>query len=69
VQAMERYWLAKTKFVAGDEISIADLLLATEMEQLAYMEATDVRNQFSPLVAQKIVHFLQNGHPKDPPKS
>lgn len=27
------YWLAKGRFIAGDEISIADLLAAAELEQ------------------------------------
>lgn len=39
---MENYWLAKSEFAAGDQISIADLLWATELEQLEYLDATDV---------------------------
>ena len=31
---LERYWLASSSFVAGNEISIADLLIVTELDML-----------------------------------
>lgn len=31
---LDTYWLAASKYVAGDQVSIADLLLAAEVEEL-----------------------------------
>ncbi|KAK9803717.1 hypothetical protein WJX73_005579 [Symbiochloris irregularis] len=38
LQALERYWLADTTFVAGDDISIADLLICTELVMLRMLD-------------------------------
>lgn len=34
LQILERYWLRSSDFVAGEEISIADLLMVTELDML-----------------------------------
>ena len=34
VQDLEGYWLATTPFLAGDAISVADLLVVMELTQL-----------------------------------
>jgi hypothetical protein len=39
VQGLETYWLAEMQFVAGNAISIADLLMCCELEQLVMLEA------------------------------
>lgn len=38
VQDLEHYWLASTPFVAGDDISIADLIIIMELTQLQMLE-------------------------------
>ena len=38
MQALETFWLASTKFVAGSEISVADLLIATELAGLRLLD-------------------------------
>lgn len=38
---MEKFWLAKTAFVAGDEISLADLQYACEIQQLCLLEGAE----------------------------
>ena len=40
-QALDGYWLGEQQFVAGDEVSIADLLLGCEVEMLALLDAAD----------------------------
>ena len=42
-QAMEQYWLARAAFMAGDAISIADLPIACELEQLCMLAGAEVR--------------------------
>ena len=37
-QALEEVWLAQTSYVTGDDISIADLLMACELEQVGDLE-------------------------------
>ena len=37
-QDLEHYWLAATPFVAGDDISIADLIIIMELTQLQMLE-------------------------------
>ena len=37
-QDLEHYWLASTPFVAGDDISIADLIIIMELTQLQMLE-------------------------------
>lgn len=42
-QMLERFWLASGTFLAGSEISIADLLLVTELDMLHMLAgATEV---------------------------
>ena len=36
---MEQYWLADTDFVAGKEISIADLLYSCELDEMRLMDS------------------------------
>lgn len=44
VQMLERFWLASSSYVAGDQVSIADLLLVTELDMLHMLAgATEVR--------------------------
>ena len=43
MQAMEQYWLAHAAFVAGDTISMADLPIACELEQLHMLVGAEVR--------------------------
>lgn len=45
LQMLERFWLKDSSFIAGNEISIADLLMVTELDMLNALEgATEVRN-------------------------
>lgn len=37
-QDLEHYWLASTPFVAGNDISIADLIIIMELTQLQMLE-------------------------------
>ena len=37
-QDLEHYWLAATPFVAGNDISIADLIIIMELTQLQMLE-------------------------------
>ena len=37
-QALETFWLKNTNFVAGNQISIADLLLCTELSGLRLID-------------------------------
>ena len=37
-QALEGFWLKNTKFVAGNKISVADLLLCTELSGLRLLD-------------------------------
>ena len=37
-QDLEHYWLASTPFVAGGDISIADLIIIMELTQLKMLE-------------------------------
>ena len=37
-QDLEHYWLASSPFVAGDDISIADLIIVMELTQLQMLE-------------------------------
>ena len=38
LQDLERYWLASTPFMAGEDISIADLLVVMELTQLHMLD-------------------------------
>lgn len=41
---LERFWLKSSEFVAGGEISIADLLMVTELDMLEMLDgASEVR--------------------------
>ena len=42
LQTMERVWLKGRPFVAGSEISIADLLYASELDMLRMLETVPV---------------------------
>ena len=39
-QAMESFWLSGSEFVGGHEVSIADLLVITELEMLRLLAAS-----------------------------
>ena len=39
LQSMETYWLADTSFVAGNKISIADLLYSCELEEMCLLDS------------------------------
>mmetsp|Transcript_20988 Transcript_20988/g.63164 ORF Transcript_20988/g.63164 Transcript_20988/m.63164 type:complete len:237 (+) Transcript_20988:148-858(+) len=41
LQAIETVWLAGRDYVAGDHVSLADLLMCCELEQLVMLEAAD----------------------------
>ena len=41
MQILERYWLRSSDFVAGEEISIADLLMVTELDMLHMLAGSD----------------------------
>lgn len=41
MQAIETVWLAGRDYVAGDHVSLADLLMCCELEQLVMLEAAD----------------------------
>lgn len=44
VQMLEGFWLASSSYVAGDQVSVADLLLVTELDMLHMLAgATEVR--------------------------
>jgi hypothetical protein len=45
VQMLDSFWLASSSYVAGNQISIADLLLVTELDMLEMLAgATEVRS-------------------------
>lgn len=41
LQTLEQFWLAKSPFLAGNEISIADLLHCCELDQLCLLDGAD----------------------------
>ena len=41
LQSLEQYWLASSKFLAGDKISVADLLHCCEMDQLCLLDGAE----------------------------
>lgn len=41
MQMMETFWLASTVFIAGDEISIADLLYSCELDEMRLLDAVE----------------------------
>ena len=41
MQMMEEFWLAKAAFVAGDEICLADLQYACEIQQLSLLDGAE----------------------------
>ena len=41
LQTLEQYWLAKSVFLAGDEISVADLLHCCELDQLCLLDGAE----------------------------
>ena len=41
LQSLEQFWLAKSPFLAGNEISIADLLHCCELDQLCLLDGAD----------------------------
>lgn len=41
LKTLEQYWLAKSPFLAGDRISIADLLHCCELDQLGLLDGTE----------------------------
>ncbi len=41
---LELFWLGATAFVAGDKISIADLLMVTELDMLHMLAGSDEVN-------------------------
>ncbi len=41
LQTLEQFWLAKSPFLAGNEISIADLLHGCELDQLCLLDGAD----------------------------
>ena len=46
MQTLETYWLADSAFVAGGEVSIADILLLTELDMLHLLAwAQEVRTE------------------------
>jgi glutathione S-transferase len=51
LQALDSYWLAGRPYVAGQEISVADLLVACEVEQLRLLDAAPQGPTFEALTA------------------
>lgn len=46
LQTLEQYWLAHSPFLAGSDISVADLLYCCELDQLCLLDgAEQVINQ------------------------
>ena len=41
LQMLEEYWLAKSPFLGGDEISVADLLHCCELDQLCLLDGAE----------------------------
>ena len=41
LQTLEQYWLVKSPFLAGDDISIADLLYCCELDQLCLLDGAE----------------------------
>lgn len=41
LQTLQDFWLAETAFVAGDEISLADLQYACEIQQLCLLDGAE----------------------------
>jgi len=41
LQTLEQFWLAKSPFLAGIEISIADLLHCCELDQLCLLDGAE----------------------------
>lgn len=41
MQMLESFWLKSSAFVAGEEISIADLLMVTELDMLHMLAGSD----------------------------
>ena len=41
LQTLEEFWLAKSAFVAGDEICLADLQYACEIQQLSLLDGAE----------------------------
>ena len=56
LQTLEQFWLAKSPFLAGSEISIADLLHCCELDQLCLLDGADqVRSAHT---LSSTLHFL-----------
>ena len=54
LQMLERYWLKDRLFIAGDQISIADLLMVTELDMLnTLVGASEVQTHLCALVPLK----------------
>lgn len=47
LQDMNNVWLAKSSFVAGEQISIADLLISCELSMLELLDGAKVRPPLS----------------------
>lgn len=53
LQVLQRVWLAKTPFLAGDQITIADLQVCAELEQLKVLYGLDLVRLLAALMACK----------------
>ena len=59
-QGLESYWLADTKFVAGTAVSIADLLICTELSMLRMLDGAQEVSCFLNSRQQACMQHLQN---------
>ncbi len=53
LSAMESYWLASSPFLAGDDISLPDLLCCCELEQCSVLEAAEGATTLQQLLAKR----------------
>lgn len=62
-QAMEGFWLSGSEFVGGHDVSIADLLIITELEMLRLLAASPkARFPAQPLAFGRMHHTRQLMH-------
>ena len=58
LQTLEDYWLAHTLFLAGNEVSIADLLHGCEIDQLCMLDNADQVSSFCALLCTALTSCL-----------